>query len=137
VSLGIVFVLLIIGAVTIIFLFVTQTIVLENHGAMSGLGRSIRLVRGSFWRVVGIVLLLNILVQIVTIIPTSVLGGAVGLIFSDPLKDLAIRQSLSTLIGYLVQIVVLPFLLIGYTVLYYDLRVRKEGYDIELQAKEQ
>lgn len=136
IGLGMLFIVIIIGAIAVMFLFVTQSIVLEGHSALSALRRSIRLVRGSFWRVVGIAILLNILIQIVTLIPTSVLSGAISLIFEDPIKDFAIQQSLSTLVGYIAQILVLPFLLIGYTVLYYDLRVRKEGYDIELQTQE-
>ena len=36
----------------------------------------------------------------------------------------------------LVSLVVGPLLPIGITLLYYDLRVRKEGLDLELQANE-
>jgi len=46
-------------------LFATQAIMLENLGGMDGLRRSWRLVRGSFWRVLGIALVLSILVGII------------------------------------------------------------------------
>ncbi len=131
---GMLLTILIIVVLAVLFLFVTQAIVLEGYGPLAAIRRSTRLIRGSFWRVVGIVILLYILVQILTLLPTFALGGAIGLAFADPIQDFAMRQSLTSLVGYLAQILVLPLLLIGYTLLYYDLRVRKEGYDIELQT---
>jgi len=134
---GVIIGLLLSLALFISFLFVTQTIVLEGYGPISALGRSFRLVWSSFWRILGIFLLLYIMVTIITLVPTGVLGFVVGLVFDDPIKDFTIRQSLSMLIGYVAQILVLPLLLTGYTLLYYDMRVRKEGYDIVLQVSSQ
>lgn len=127
-------VLLIVGMM-VSFLFVTQSIVIEGTPPIRAIQRSRQLVWFSFWRVVGIVVLLYVLVQVVTLVPSAVLGGVVGLVFNDPIKDFAMRQSLSMLIGYVAQILVLPLLLTGYTLLYYDQRVRREGYDLELQAQ--
>lgn len=115
------------------FLFTTQAIVLEGRGPIDAMGRSWRMMRGSFWRVLGIVALVYILVQIITIVPSVALGGVIGAIFNRP-EDFAIQQSLSTLVGYLIQIVALPLQLSAFTLLYYDLRVRKEGYDMQMMA---
>ncbi len=128
-------ILVAVACVAILFLFVTQAIVLEGYGPLRAMSRSIQLVRGGFWRVVGIVLTLYILIQVITLIPSSALGGAIGLIFDDPIKDMMMRQTLTTLVSYLAQILVLPLLLIGYTLLYYDLRIRREGYDLQLQLE--
>lgn len=119
------------------FLFVTQAVVLEDHGPIGALRRSWQLIRGSFWRVLGIVVLLVILVQIVMGIPVIImtmvlsftLGGA-----ADPLQNYLLRQSITVLTSYAAQILVLPIYLSAYTLLYYDLRVRKEGYDLQLRA---
>jgi hypothetical protein len=112
------------------FLFVTQAVVLEGRGPIEALGRSLRLVRYSFWRVLGIAVLMYLMVWILTLIPSAVLGGVVGVVFSDPLRDLVLRQTFSTLVGYATQILVLPPLFIAYTLLYYDMRIRYEGYDL-------
>lgn len=125
---------LIVLFVAVRLLFVTQAIVLEDHGPISALGRSWRLTGGSFWRVLGIMLLINLLVYILTLIPSALLGGIIGAVFNTP-ETFILQQTLSTLIGYLIQILVLPFLLIAYTLLYYDLRVRKEGFDLQLRAE--
>jgi MFS family permease len=124
-------------ALVVLFLFVTQVVVLEGRGPVEALRRSVALVRGSFWRVAGIWLLMYVLVWILTLIPSTVLGGVIGFIFNHPVHDFVPRQSLTTLVGYLAQIVVLPPLLASYTLLYYDLRVRKEGYDLELRSLEE
>jgi hypothetical protein len=131
---GMLAIIVAVGVIALLLLFVTQSIVLERRTPWQALSRSLQLVRRSFWRVVGIVLVLYILVQAITLIPTSALGGAIGIIFDDPIQDMMMRQTLSTLVGYLAQIVVLPLLLIGYTLLYYDLRIRQEGYDLQLRV---
>lgn len=127
--------LLVVAFVAVRFLFFTQAVVLEGHGPLSALRRSWQLVSGSFWRVLGAVALIYILVQILVAVPGMLFGGAIGIIFNDPLRDFAIRQSLSTLVGYSAQILVLPLNLIAYTLIYYDLRIRKEGYDLQLLAQ--
>lgn len=127
---------LIIMALVVIFMFVTQAIVLEGQNALAALGRSWQLVRGSFWRVLGIYLLLTLLVVVLTAIPSSILNNAIVLIFNDPIADFAIQQALSQLVTYLSQILILPISLLAFTLLYYDVRVRKEGYDMELMAQQ-
>lgn len=127
--------LIIIGA-AILFLFVTQAIVLEGHGPIAAMRRSLHLVRSSFWRVVGTVVAVYLMVQVIALIPTTAAGLGIGAIFNDPINDFGIRQSLSMLVSYGTRMLVLPLLLIAYTVLYYDVRVRKEGFDIQWQVQQ-
>ncbi len=119
------------------FLFVTQAVVLEDHGPLGALRRSWQLIRGSFWRVLGIVVLLMILVQIVVWIPMMIMTMVLSFTFgnaADPLQNYLLRQSITVLTSYAAQILVLPVYLSAYTLLYYDLRVRREGYDLQLRA---
>jgi hypothetical protein len=121
------------------FLFITQAIVVEQKGALAAIARSWRLIRGSFWRTLGIYLLLSILVQIIVAVPVGTASFAINFALgdpSDPLDNFALRQSLTAIISYAAQILVLPLQLTAFTVLYYDLRVRKEGYDLELRSAE-
>lgn len=118
------------------FSFFTQAIVVEGQQAVGGLRRSWLLVRGSYWRIVGIIFMLSLLIYIIVGIPSGIAGGIIGLIFPDPSQHFIIRQTLTTLISYLAQIIVLPIQLITYTLLYFDLRVRNEGYDLELMTQQ-
>ncbi|MCU0492302.1 MAG: glycerophosphoryl diester phosphodiesterase membrane domain-containing protein [Chloroflexaceae bacterium] len=127
--------LLLISFVFVRFIFVTQAAVLEGKGPIEALGRSWRLLTGSYWRVLGIVVLIFILLYILVAIPTSIASFAIGLIFSRP-EDFVLQQTLSGVISYSTQILVLPFQLVAYTLLYYDLRVRKEGFDMQMMAEQ-
>lgn len=116
-------------------MFVIQTVVLEGQGILGSIGRSWRLVRGSFWRVLGIVIILGIMVSIIAVIPSMMFSIMIQLVF-NPFTDAAIVQTLNTLMSYLINIFTTPIYLVGLTLLYYDLRVRKEGYDMELMMQQ-
>jgi len=100
---------------------VMQTASLERCGPLAALARSSDLVRGNWWRVFGILLLIGILLAIANGIASAVLG----------------------LIPYFGPIVVAvlfaPVWIIAQTLLYHDLRVRRDGqlgYDVEVLASE-
>lgn len=105
----------------------------EDAGPVRGLGRSFRLVRGEWWRTLGILFLLQILIGIISF--------ALGLVFSVfftmvPGLTLEARQVLSQITSSLVAAVVGPIPALTITLLYFDLRVRKEGYDLEELARQ-
>ncbi len=103
------------------FLFIPQAIVIERRGITDAFRRSWDLVRGSYWRVFGITLLVLFMVSITQGILGAVLGLALA--FTVPRASVV----LSALLGILFQ----PFQYGAMTLLYYDLRVRKEGFDLE------
>lgn len=111
--------------------FWLQAIVIENYNSTGGLGRSWKLTKGSFWRILGFNLLLGILVSVLSF---SLLGAtSVGLIFvGNPLFQLVAQSIMSGLIG----IIVYPLQFATLTVLYYDIRIRKEGLDLQLQMQD-
>jgi hypothetical protein len=119
---------------TVCFLFVVPAVVLEGQNPIDALRRSWELALSSFWRVLGIYLLLTLLVFVLTLVPAGALSFVIGIVFSDP-SEIIIQQSLSNLVSYSMQILVLPLSVIGITVLYYDLRVRKEGEDLQMMAQ--
>jgi hypothetical protein len=89
----------------------------------------------SFWRILGTYLLLSLLVLVLTFVPTYAINTAISIFVSDP-ADFALQQSLALLSAYVVQILVQPINLITFTLLYYDTRVRKEGYDLHMLAQQ-
>ena len=92
--------------------------------------------RGSFWRVLGIVGAMTVLIYILAGIPTTIVNFALTAIGGDPLDNLTRNQAIATLVSQIGIILTQPIALTVYTLLYYDLRVRKEGYDIELMTQQ-
>ena len=105
--------------------FVDQVIMLENREAGDAFTRSRTLVQGSWWRVFGIgvvyvaVLLALSLIGFIPISLLSVDAPSVG-------------QAVSTIWSTLLT----PILHIGATLVYFDLRVRKEQFNLETMAAE-
>ncbi len=104
----------------------------EGVRGSSALGRSRALVKGFWWRVFGVVVLGYLL--------TSVLGGAIeGVVLGVS----TVQSGQASLVGVVVNIVAgtlssmltTPFVAAFVTVLYFDLRVRKEAFDLQLLAE--
>ena len=115
-------------------LLTTQAIVLEGQGPLAGLARSWRLVGQAFWRSLGIFLLVYAFIYIVSLVvqlPLVVLGALFGML----LNNSVLYQSIASLVTYSILILVLPLQFTIFTLLYYDLRIRKEGYDLELKIE--
>jgi hypothetical protein len=125
--------------------FVPAAIVLERRGVGAAIARSWRLTRGAFWRTFGILLLVYVMVYIAASIvatPVQLLSYfATGLI--DPTgssgfdPDAYITSLLITLgVSYVVVAVVNTIGMVieasTQSLLYLDLRFRREGLDLEL-----
>ena len=110
---------------------ITPAMMIEGLGPVRSLGRSRRLVRGRWWPTAGVVLVSTILNGIVADAIRALLTGLDG--FSSH-PGLVAAVLATTLGGIIASIITQPFVAAVITVLYYDLRVRKEGYDLELLA---
>jgi hypothetical protein len=123
------FLLLIIPGVilSLQYMFTMQVVVLERLWGRKALKRSKALGKGFYVRNVGIILLL----MIFAMFAGGVLGGLFGLFFPQHLTSWVFKvfiDVLNNLIG--------PISLIGSVLLYYDMRVRKEGYDATTLVEE-
>jgi hypothetical protein len=118
-------------------LFFAQAIVIEGTNPIDAITRSWRLVASSVWRTFGIYFVLNLLVGLVTLaifVLLAFVAAGLGLAFDDPTGNFGLAISLIELVQLLTSLLLQPVLYIGATLLYYDLRVRKEGLDLELQS---
>jgi|SRR5579884_2614799 len=106
-------------------LFIPQAVVLERKSIFGAFDRSWQLVSGSWWRVFGIGLVLFLIVAVIS----GVIGGIAGSALA--LGHGAGGHAASTGIDAIVGIILQPFQLGALTVLYYDLRVRKEGFGVD------
>lgn len=102
----------------------------EGIGGSKALRRSAALVKGRWWVVFGVMILSYLLA---TIVAGAIVAVVIG--FADsmsPIGYTALDIGLSTL----ATAVTTPFTVAASTVMYFDLRVRKEGFDLELLARE-
>jgi hypothetical protein len=106
-------------------------LVAEKIGGPAALGRSFNLVRGRWWPTFGVWFLFLLVIWVLN----SILNQAVlSVVFSDFGSAFAFVVLLAVA-GIISELIVTPFGAAVVTVLYYDLRVRKEGLDIELMAQ--
>jgi len=103
----------------------------EDIGPIRGLGRSWNLVAGSWWRTFGILLIVGIMQLIITY-GLFILFGVIAALFSTGDFQAALVQVGSTLLSAVVS----PIAYIAVVLLYFDLRVRKEGLDLDQLAQQ-
>lgn len=108
---------------------------IENLGVSRAAGRSKLLVTGARWRMFAISLLLFLLSYAVLIgLQMPVVAIAV---FATGGKITLAYQILSQLSSFISGSLVAPLGMIAFTLAYYDQRVRKEGFDIQLLMSSQ
>lgn len=120
---------------SIYMVVVMPALIVEGHHVQSALQRSFELTRNARWRILGHLVVysfvaVGLLIAVNT--PFFLLGGAVS---SGETPSL-----LTSLVGVIgsraSSILIAPVTFIAATLLYYDLRVRKENYDIERLSTE-
>ena len=107
-------------------------VVAEQKGPLAALGRSWELVKGRLWPVLGAL----VLAYLLYFVASQLLGLAAS--------TFALADAASGTVSFLpnvvatavVSVLAAPFLAAVVTIIYFDLRVRKEGYDLELMARD-
>lgn len=131
-----VFVALIVGVTTVLAVLIlaarwtlaVPVLALEQVGPIQALRRSWRLTASAVWRTIGLTLLVVLIVGVLGSVVTEVLGFI--------LADLPLGATSSgaivvrIVIGSSVAIISAPILPVALTVLYFDLRVRREALEI-------
>lgn len=112
--------------------FAVPALFVEGVRGRQALGRSFALVKGRWWRTFGVLAVGFILAGIVSGLVQALF--VVG-IFADSGND-ALVLVLSALAGIVGLAISTPFQAALVTVVYFDLRVRREGFDLELLARE-
>lgn len=117
-----------------------HALVIENLGVFASMGRSWNLVRSSWWRCLGILLLTGLIVSIATSLITTPVSFATGL--TGGIVSPEDPGALSALVGNLTVVMTLLGAVaagLGFayqcavsSLLYTDLRIRGEGFDLAL-----
>jgi hypothetical protein len=123
--------------------FVPSAIVLERLPLRQAIARSWRLVTGYFWRTFGVILLVTVIVNIianVVSVPVSLLAPMLILLVDPTGQNPALAGVLGVGVLLLTLLVAVAFVAAALVVqsattalLYLDLRMRKEGLDLDLQ----
>ncbi|CAM5249423.1 hypothetical protein STENM223S_03277 [Streptomyces tendae] len=122
------------------FSLASPALMLEKQGIKKALGRSVKLVRGSWWRVFGIQLLATVIANVVAsiiVIPFTFLAAALGGDgvggFLEGTGDLGWTFLVVSGIGSVIGSMITFPITAGVTVLLYiDQRIRREALDLEL-----
>jgi len=125
------------------YVFVPQVVVLEGLSGPRALARSTELSAGFRWRIFGMFLLLALIqvgVGMVGSLVAQILPPAEAVPGPGGTVTLIINQTNYLLfigISYLVGTVGHSYGTVCWTLFYFDLRIRKEGFDLEMAARQQ
>ena len=133
------------------WLFYGMFILFEGSTVGTALRRSTELVEGTWWRVFGITVAIysiSLMIALVLLATCFFLVILTGIIDEAPFLEMISRMLSPPVseMGWLSYVILrfmvrsvftfttLPIWAIGPTLLYFDLRIRKEGFDIEMQV---
>jgi hypothetical protein len=103
----------------------------EGLRPTKALGRSFKLVQGRWWATFGALVVMYVLVAVIS----GILGAVLGATLIASTDNQSVAAVLYTIIKTLSSMITLPLFAAVLTVLYFDLRVRKEGFDLGLLAQ--
>ncbi len=121
-----------VGAVAVMALWVVTApaIVVEGLGPIRGMRRSLVLCSARYWPVLGIALLSGVISSVLSNIVSGVpgvLAAVIGYRWGFPFLALGSTAS---------AVLVAPLNPIVATLLYFDLRIRQEGFDLQVMARD-
>lgn len=116
------------------FVFVPAAVVVEDRGYFDAMRRSWNLITGHALRVFGISLLIGLIVGVMTSMITAPVGVLVALTTKPGVMSPWVP--LQAVVNSLVQSAVAPLMMIVTVLLYFDVRIRKEGFDLQMLARD-
>ncbi|HWF33817.1 MAG TPA: hypothetical protein VG295_00545 [Solirubrobacteraceae bacterium] len=108
-------------------------LLIEGLGPAGALRRSHNLVETRWFPTAGVLLVAVVMTGLVSAALEALLVG-VGFLPGEP--PVLVGVTLVTLAGAVSSIIATPFTATVWTILYYDLRVRREGFDVDLLAEQ-
>jgi hypothetical protein len=108
-------------------IFAAEVFVIEGHAGWTAIQRSRDLVAGHWGRAFVLLLLVGILAMVVQMAPSMLIGALLGHSSLGPL--------LSAVWGGLSNTIVMPLQTTALILLYYDIRIRKEAFDLQMLAE--
>lgn len=112
---------------------VTPVVIIEKKGGMDAIKRAWGLFRLRSWWILGYFLLIGLMAYLVILGPSLIVIGLFGTIApsAGQLVATIVQQSVT----YLLSIIFMPIQLAAITLMYFDLRIRFEGFDLMILAQ--
>jgi hypothetical protein len=141
---GLAIALILVGMIPAVFVYLrfsfgSSIVVVEDTRGTKALGRSWRLVRGLTWKVLGVTLLVGLIMFALFL----VLGIIFSLITIPFLEEATFTggpgpgfYAISAVINALATVLVTPIFTLVSVLLYFDARIRKEGFDLAIMAQD-
>jgi hypothetical protein len=139
------FLLILAGLVPAVFFYLrfsfgTSTVVVEDLRGTKAMGRSWRLVRGLTWKVLGVTLLAG-LIMIALFLVVGLLFAAISIPFLQGSIETgqgpgAGFYALNTVVSAIAATLITPVFTLVTVLLYFDARIRKEGFDLAVMAEQ-
>jgi hypothetical protein len=113
---------------------------LEGQGPTGSYRRAWDLSRRRFWWTLGFAFVVIIFGVAVTFGPSLLAGVGLGFLLrtdffsNNPAMSAALNTIIQSLVQLVITILIYPIQIIGFTLMYFDLRVRTEGFDMALDT---
>jgi len=122
-------------ALAVFTVFTGHAVLVEQMGPVQALRRSFELAKSRFWPVLGAGFVYTILGSVLgyIIVGPFSFGATIVSELTGSLAPLALLY----VVEALVYAVITPFMAVGLTLVYFDTRIRREGYDLEMMARQQ
>ena len=114
------------------WLVAPAALIAEGLGPIGSLCRSWQLSRGHTWRMIGYTMLLVLLMQLFNYVLEILLQMAMSAILPD--LYLGLQTGLVSAVHSIMSIVSVPIYTGAVVLLYYDLRIRSENYDLVMRV---
>jgi hypothetical protein len=114
------------------FALTTPAIVVEDLKATKGMSRSKALASGNLGKIFSVAFLVFLLTLVVSMV-AGYAGAFLGRIVFP--GNMTLNVFFNQLVSVIAKILVVPIGATAYILLYYDLRIRKEGFDLQMLAE--
>ncbi len=115
----------------VLFSLATPALLFEDKRGTAAMGRSRQLIADHWWRVFGVLVVGFLIVGVLS----AMLGGLLGSVILADSNNTLLNATVSTLVNIAALAVTTPFTAALTAYIYFDLRVRKEGFDLALLAR--
>ena len=117
--------LCVLGFLSVKFAFISLAVILEGLGPVDALKRSWNLSKGSFWRVLGRLIIIGLVVGVIGMVLGAIIGAILGV--GASLSTAMTTSLISSFLTTLVSAVIIPVQSSYQTLMYLDERMRKEN----------
>ena len=117
--------LCVLGFLSVKFAFISLAVILEGLGPVDALKRSWNLSKGSFWRILGRMIIIGLVVGVIGMVLGAIIGAILGA--GASLSTAMTTSLISSFLTTLVSAVIIPVQSSYQTLMYLDERMRKEN----------